>query len=95
MSGFIDLGDSGVADKWRDLALCFRSLRHNTDGTYGHVVPGLRAEKLFDHLGIAPDWDKLRYYILLDEFLKKRKKRGGRAASLLIKGGKPHVYPAQ
>ena len=68
VSGFIDLGDSGVADKWRDLALCFRSLRHNTDGTYGHVVPGLRAEKLFDHLGIAPDWDKLRYYILLDEF---------------------------
>ncbi|MBR6184715.1 MAG: aminoglycoside 3'-phosphotransferase [Clostridia bacterium] len=68
VSGFIDLGDSGVADKWRDLALCYRSLKHNTDGTYGPVVPGLRPERLFDALGIVPDWDKLRYYILLDEF---------------------------
>ena len=68
VSGFIDLGDSGAADPWRDLALCYRSLRHNTDGTYGPVVPGLRPERLFDALGITPDWDKLRYYILLDEF---------------------------
>lgn len=68
VSGFIDLGDSGIADRWRDLALCYRSLKHNTDGTYGTVVPGLRPESLFDALGLRPDWDKLRYYILLDEF---------------------------
>ena len=68
VSGFIDLGDAGTADKWRDLALCFRSLKHNTDGTYGHVIPGFRPERLFDFLDIRPDWDKLRYYILLDEF---------------------------
>ena len=29
---------------------------------------GFQPEKLFDELGITPDWDKLRYYILLDEF---------------------------
>ena len=68
VSGFIDLGDSGVADRWRDLALCYRSLKHNTDGTYGTAVPGLRPESLFDALELRPDWDKLRYYILLDEF---------------------------
>ena len=68
VSGFIDLGDAGMADRWRDLALCYRSLKHNTDGFYGTKIPDFRPEKLFDYLGIAPDWDKLRYYILLDEF---------------------------
>ena len=32
------------------------------------MIPGFRPEKLFDYLGIAPDWDKMRYYLLLDEF---------------------------
>ena len=68
VAGFIDLGDAGVADRWRDLALCYRSLKHNADGTYGKVYSGIKPEKLFDYLGITPDWDKLRYYILLDEF---------------------------
>lgn len=68
VSGFIDLGDAGVADRWRDLALCYRSLKHNTNGFHGYTVPGFRPERLFDALGIRPDWDKLRYYILLDEF---------------------------
>ena len=68
VSGFIDLGDAGFADRWRDLSLCFRSLKHNTNGVYGHVIPGFQPERLFDCLGIRPDWDKLRYYILLDEF---------------------------
>ena len=68
VSGFIDLGDAGIADKWRDLALCYRSLRHNTDGHYGHAVPGFKPERLFDFLGVRPDWEKLRYYTLLDEF---------------------------
>lgn len=68
VSGFIDLGDAGIADKWRDLSMCFRSLKHNTDGTYGFTIPGFRPERLFDYLGIPPDWDKMGYYLLLDEF---------------------------
>ena len=67
VSGFIDLGSAGVADRWRDISLCYRSLRHNCDGTYGSRYPDVRPEQLFDALGIAPDWEKLRYYILLDE----------------------------
>ena len=68
ISGFIDLGDMGVGDKWRDIALCYRSLKWNAEGAYGgKVYPGIRAEMLFDALGIAPDEDKVQYYILLDE----------------------------
>ena len=66
LSGFIDLGGSGVADKWQDIALCVRSLNYNLR----HLAPQLRHEYtdlLFTYLGAKPDEEKLRYYILLDE----------------------------
>lgn len=66
--GFIDMGRAGVADKWCDIALCYRSLKHNFDGTYGgKVYKDFNPDLLFEKLGIEPDWEKLRYYILLDE----------------------------
>ncbi len=60
VSGFIDMGNAGLADRWQDIALCVRSLHHNfhTDDYDGY---------LFYCLGIKPDWEKIRYYILLDE----------------------------
>lgn len=68
ISGFIDLGRSGVADKYQDIALCYRSLQHNYNGKYGgKVYKNFNAELLFDELGILPDWDKIKYYTLLDE----------------------------
>lgn len=68
ISGFIDLGDMGVGDKWNDIAICYRSLKHNFDGTYGgKVYEDFNADMLFEALGIKPDWEKIRYYILLDE----------------------------
>lgn len=67
LGGFIDLGDSGIGDKWRDIALCYRSLKHNSDGTYGLNYPDIEPDKLFERLGVEPDYEKLRYYILLDE----------------------------
>ncbi len=67
ISGFIDLGDAGIADRYRDLALLARSLRHNSDGTYGKVFEGITEEMLFSELGISPDREKMRYYLLLDE----------------------------
>jgi len=68
VSGFIDLGDAGVGDKWRDIALCYRSLKHNFDGTFGgKVYEDFNPDMLFEALGIEPDWEKLKYYILLDE----------------------------
>ncbi len=68
LSGFLDLGRCGIADKWCDIAILARSLRHNYSGYYtGISHPGYREELLFDALGIASDPEKLRYYQLLDE----------------------------
>lgn len=67
-TGYIDLGKTGVADKWCDIALCYRSMSHNFSGKYqGHAYPGYDDMLLFRELGLEPDWRKLRYYILLDE----------------------------
>lgn len=68
VSGFIDLGDCGISDKWRDIALCHRSLRHNFCGKYAPCpVPDFDPDILFAKLALEPDWEKLRYYVLLDE----------------------------
>ena len=68
VSGFIDLGDAGVGDKWRDIALCYRSLKHNFDGTFGgKVYEDFNPDLLFEALGLEPDREKWNYYILLDE----------------------------
>lgn len=60
LNGFIDLGRSGKADKWYDIAFCVRSIREDI-GEEKYV------KLLFDLLGIEPDWEKIKYYILLDE----------------------------
>lgn len=66
--GFIDLGRAGVADRYRDIAICYRSLKSNLHGSYGgHPPVDFDADKLFNKLGITPDWHKIRYYILMDE----------------------------
>lgn len=68
LKGYIDLGRMGVADRWQDIALCYRSLLHNYSGKYGgKSYEGFNPEMLFEMLGIEPDWEKIRYYILLDE----------------------------
>ena len=56
VSGFIDLGRSGRADKWYDIAFCVRSIREDI-GEEQYV------ELFFDLLGIKPDWEKIKYYI--------------------------------
>ncbi len=68
ISGFIDLGMSGVADRWVDISLMHRSLTSNFGGAYGgKIYPEFNADRLFDFLEIEPDYEKLRYYKLLDE----------------------------
>lgn len=68
LSGFIDLGGCGISDKWRDIALCYRSLRDNISGHYAsEPVADFDPDILFEKLGIQPNREKLHYYILLDE----------------------------
>lgn len=65
-SGYIDVGDSGIGDRWMDLALGWRSLKHNSDGHYGKRYP-IDPDDLFRAAGVSKDDEKLRYYLLLDE----------------------------
>lgn len=68
ISGFIDLGKTGCADRYQDIALCYRSLKDNYEGKYSsETYEGFDPDSLFDQLGIKPDWDKIKYYMLLDE----------------------------
>ncbi|WP_440895207.1 APH(3') family aminoglycoside O-phosphotransferase [Amphibacillus sp. Q70] len=68
INGFIDLGRAGIADKYQDIALCYRCLKHKLDGTFtGKIDNTLDPIILFDVLKIKPDWDKINFYILLDE----------------------------
>ena len=70
ITGFVDLGNGGISDRWQDIALCVRTLRS------GYMGIANRGEKefarykslLFDELGLEPDEEKIRYFILLYEF---------------------------
>lgn len=67
LSGFLDLGRSGVGDRWTDIAILWRSLRDNFGGHYGDAVAGFHPDELFEALGIEKDEELLRYYLLMDE----------------------------
>ena len=68
LSALIDLGETGIADKYQDIALCYRSLTHNFNGTFGgKIYPNFNPDRLFEKLNLTPNWEKLRYYTLLDE----------------------------
>lgn len=65
--GFIDFPYAGVADRYSDIALLLRSCRDNLEGGYGEYHAKFDEDLFFDVLGITPDYDKIEYYILLDE----------------------------
>ena len=69
VSGFLDWGTGGIADRWQDIALCVRSLRYNYIECAGYTESDYSVYKhlLFRELGMEPDEAKIRYYILLDE----------------------------
>ena len=64
LSGFVDVGRAGIADRYQDLALVTRSLEgHHNPCFHGLSVLFLERYGL-EHL----EQDKLEYYRLLDEF---------------------------
>ena len=64
----MDLAGSGVSDRWQDIALCYRSLKYNLCGIYsGKIYSDFNPDFLFEALEMEPDWEKLNFYILLDE----------------------------
>lgn len=68
INGFIDLGNSGISDKYQDIALGYRSLLHNYNGKFGKKIYDNRdILNFFDELNITPNWEKVKYFMLLDE----------------------------
>lgn len=60
IKSFIDWGRGGKADKWYDIALCVRNIREDLKNER-------YVDLFFNLLQIKPDWDKIKYYIWLDE----------------------------
>lgn len=61
LSGFVDWANAGVADRYQDIALLTRSVIYNFGERYEKSV--------FEAYGIdQPDWKKIHFYRLLDEF---------------------------
>ena len=60
ISGFIDWGRAGVADCYQDVALLARSVSCNFGKEWMPFV--------FEALEIEPDWERVDFYRLLDEF---------------------------
>ena len=61
VSGFVDWGSAGVADRYKDIAIVARSLERNTGEDL--TLAFFEAYDLS-----SPDADKIEYYKLLDEF---------------------------
>lgn len=64
---FIDLGLTGVGDIYQDIAICYRSLKDNFFGKYAKEKKDIDINLLFNELGITPDFEKIKYYLILDE----------------------------
>lgn len=58
-SGFIDVGECGIADQWFDLAICEKSIKRN----YGEEY----ISEFYKELNIIPDREKIDYYLLMME----------------------------
>ena len=67
--GFIDLGGAGVAGKWRDISMCLWSMRYNFCAEDMAVFESAEMKNyeygFFEELGLAPDEEKINYYLLL------------------------------
>ncbi len=61
-SGLIDMGRAGISDRYQDIALMLRSLKHNG---FNHT----HCELFLYEYGITqPDYTKIELYTLVDEF---------------------------
>lgn len=61
LSGFIDLGNGGVADKYQDIALAVRSIKDNFDSELVNLF--------YKEYGLYEvNKEKVEFYTLLDEF---------------------------
>lgn len=60
VNGYVDWARGGKADKWYDIAFCVRNIR-------AELMDEKYVKLFFEILAIKPDWEKIDYFILLDE----------------------------
>jgi aminoglycoside phosphotransferase len=60
LKGMIDLGRAGISSKWQDISLAVRSLQYNLGSDHYTAL-------FFEKLGIEPNHELIRYYMLVDE----------------------------
>ncbi len=63
VTGLIDLGRAGVADRYQDIALILRSLTSEMNPNFNDC-----SDIFAQEYGIDLEPDKLEYYQMLDEF---------------------------
>lgn len=67
LTGYIDLGCAGAADRWVDIEMALWSMWANSTGKFGGKRREFDRRLLFDALGMPLDEERLRYYSLLSE----------------------------
>ncbi len=69
LSGFIDLSRVCVDDRWRDIAVCIRSMERNLSGIYsgGKNYGPLDLDFFLQELGIEMNEEKMKYYLELED----------------------------
>lgn len=65
--GFVDVGKAGKTDRYQDIALAYRGICYRFDLELNVLKGHPLKELFFNLLDIQPDYEKLNYYILLDE----------------------------
>lgn len=63
LTGVVDVGRLGVADRWVDLAIATRSLTNDLNPQYGPWA----ADRFLTRYGVSPDPARIAFYRLLDE----------------------------
>ncbi|XJS10673.1 phosphotransferase [Aerococcaceae bacterium WGS1372] len=75
LAAYIDLEHSGVSDKYQDITMVYQSLMDNLQGKFGLLGNFTKADidayiqLFFDKIDLSPDWDKIKYYNLLNTFV--------------------------
>ena len=70
ISGYVDVGRAGVSDRYKDLAICARSVRRNMGAEYVETLYSEygREPAEFQAPAEFPDPARLTFFTLLDEF---------------------------
>ena len=65
----LDLGLTGIDNRYHDIAIIYRSIKYNFLGVFGKAYKEFDEDLLFKNLNLKKDEKQIKYYLLLDEVL--------------------------